>query len=404
MIKALYSLGLLALGASATELRTAPVGKKLFGQYIVRLKDSENLESLRTHIAAMKSMLGDDMEELFVYENLAAYGYNAYSTKLSAPALQILMKQDNIFAVEEDQVVSINECLTEKDADWGLVRTSVRNYTRGVDTTYNYPSTGDGEGVDAYIIDTGIYCENDDFTGKSTGSCSFGFSSVTEGIINPTTDETDGNGHGTHCAGTVGGQTYGVAKAVDLIAVKVLSDRGSGSTSGVIAGIDWVAGEVSKTKKPSVANLSLGGGFSQENNDAIERATQAGVTMIVAAGNDDSDACNYSPASAPSAITVGATDDSNSRAYYSNYGSCLDIFGPGSDITSAWIGSPDATNTISGTSMASPHVAGVAAKYLSADNSLSVDQLTAKVISEATKDVVSDVESGSPNLMAYASC
>jgi serine protease len=165
-----------------------------------------------------------------------------------------------------------------------------------------------------------------------------------------------------------------------------------------------VAGQVSASKKPSVANLSLGGGFSQTTNDAVERLVAAGVTTAVAAGNDNSDACNYSPASAPNVITVGATDKTNSKASYSNYGTCLDIWGPGSGITSAWIGSPSATNTISGTSMASPHICGVAAKYLSEDTSLTTSQVTAKVVSTATQNAISGITATSPNLIGYCNC
>jgi len=186
--------------------------------------------------------------------------------------------------------------------------------------------------------------------------------------------------------------------------VKVLSDSGSGSTSGVISGINWVAGQASSSKRRSVANLSLGGSFSQANNDAVTAAVNAGVVMAVAAGNDNKDACTYSPASTPLAVTVGATDDLNVRATYSNYGSCLDIFGPGTAITSSWIGSPSATNTISGTSMATPHICGVAALYRSADSSLSATDVGAKLVQDATQNVISNVGTGSPNLMVYGTC
>ena len=216
-------------------------------------------------------------------------------------------------------------------------------------------------------------------------------------------DTTDGNGHGTHCAGSVAGQTYGVAKEANLIAVKVMSDKGSGSTSNIISGVNWVAGQAKATGKPSVANLSIGGGYSQANNDAIAGLVAAGVTASVAAGNDNSDACNYSPASEPTAITVAATDKTNARAYYSNYGSCCDVFGPGSNITSAWIGSPSATNTISGTSMASPHVCGVAAKFLSANPAATPADITAQILAEASVGEITDTQ-GTPNLMVYGYC
>jgi len=189
-----------------------------------------------------------------------------------------------------------------------------------------------------------------------------------------------------------------------LIAVKVLSDRGSGSSSGVIAGIDWVAGRAGVTGRKSVANMSLGGGFSQVQNDAVKAAFNAGVHFSVAAGNDNSNACNYSPASEPTAYTVAATDITNSRASYSNYGTCVDIFGPGSSITSSWIGSPTATNTISGTSMASPHVCGTAAKYWSADLTLTPTTLSQKLTSTASQNEVTNPQVGTPNLIAFGTC
>jgi serine protease len=312
-----------------------------------------------------------------------------------------LLASDVVSYVEEDQTRNIIDCQSESNPAWGLARTNVRDYNVSKTYTYDYSTGSTGAGVDAYVIDTGIYCENNDFVNKKVGSCTFGYSSVTNffGVV----DETDGNGHGTHVSGTIAGQTYGVAKEADLIAVKVMSDRGSGSSSNILSGIDWVISNVKKTKKPSVANLSIGGGFSQTENDAIQSATDAGITMVVAAGNDDSDACEYSPASAASAITVGATGDDNARAYYSNYGKCLDVFGPGTDITSTWIDAVDATNTISGTSMASPHVCGVAAKILSQNPTFTVAQVTAQMLSDATKDVVTDVQN-SANLMVYAAC
>mmetsp|Transcript_24962 Transcript_24962/g.36823 ORF Transcript_24962/g.36823 Transcript_24962/m.36823 type:complete len:401 (-) Transcript_24962:166-1368(-) len=399
MFKAVLVSAALAY-STAAELRAA-AGKKIFGQYIVRLHDNEKVDTLRDHIQEMQEALGGDMEPMFTYESLAEHKFVGYATKLSSFGLDVVMKQDIVDYVEEDQVVDINDCQSESNPDWGIARANHHNYSYTNTYTYDYTTGNTGNNVDAYIIDTGIYCENNEFTGKTTGSCTFGYSSVKNifGVV----DETDGNGHGTHCAGTVAGITYGVAKEANLIAVKVLSDAGSGSTSGVISGIDWVTQQSQTTGRRSVANLSLGGGFSQTQNDAIEAATSAGVTMVVAAGNDNSDACNYSPASAPSAVTVGATDKTNSRASYSNYGSCVDIFGPGSSITSAWIGSPDATNTISGTSMASPHVCGTAAKYLSADNSLTVAEVTSQLLSEASKNEISDVK-GSPNLMVYGYC
>jgi len=391
--------------SSAAQYTPARSGKRIQGRYIVRLHNNANRSMLMAHVEQLQGLLGRDMEQLFVYKNLADHSFVGYSASLTSNALRVLMARDDIFSIEEDQVVELDACNAESNPDWGLARTNYRDYNYANTTyTYNYADGTSGAGVDAYIIDTGIYCENNDFTSKKVGTCTFGYSTVKGGIFGTgEIDTTDGNGHGTHCAGTVAGQTYGIAKEANLIAVKVLSDSGSGSTSGVIGGIDWVTGQVAANKKPSVANMSLGGGFSQAQNDAVAAAVNANVVMVVAAGNDDKNACDYSPASEPSAVTVGATDKKNARASYSNWGSCVDIFGPGSEITSAWIGSPSATKTISGTSMASPHVCGVAAKYKSANTALSVAQIAQQLISNATPNVISDVKT-SPNLMVYGTC
>jgi subtilisin family serine protease len=321
--------------------------------------------------------------------------------------LEAVLRDNRVMYVEEDQVVSLNACQTQTGADWGLLRVANANYTSttSASLTNQYLDGSAGVNIDAYIIDTGIYCENNDFVNKKVGSCKFGESFVYEGFgPNKVKDTTDGNGHGTHCAGTVAGITYGVAKEANLIAVKVLSDSGSGSTSGVIDGINWAASNSKTTGRKSVANLSLGGGFSQANNDAVTALVEAGVTTAVAAGNDNADACSYSPASTPIAITVAASDKTNSRASYSNYGTCVDVYGPGSSITSAWIGSPSATNTISGTSMASPHVAGVAAKILSANPDFSPTDVNKKIVDDAQVGQMTNNPAGTPNLMIYANC
>lgn len=372
-------------------------------QYIIRLKSNQKLEQLRSHIQEVAEDIGGfDMQLGHVFENLVEHGVVGYSARLTRVGLNILLKHDIIESIEDDQIRHLYDCQQQtKDVDWGLARTNDANFTHAVSYQYQYTTGSTGRGVDAYVIDTGIYCENNDFVNKKFGTCSFGFSAVKSalGVV----DVTDGNGHGTHVSGSIAGFTYGVAKEADLIAVKVMSDRGSGSSSNILAGIDWVVGNVKKTKKPSVANLSIGGGFSQTENDAIKAATQAGVVMVVAAGNEDSDACDTSPASEPSAITVAASDDKNIRASYSNWGSCVDVFGPGSNIKSTWIDAPDATNTISGTSMASPHVCGVAAKILSANPTFTVTQVTNKLINDSINNQISDVK-GTPNRIVFSSC
>jgi len=386
---------------TGAKYKTTQNGKAIFSQYLIRLNSDQDRNSLHTHLEELKLQLGSDFEVLDRYDSMSPSHFLGYAAKLSSVGVQLLLKNSKVMYVEEDQTVHLNDCQQETNPDWGLARTNYHNYDTTQTYTYDYTTGATGAGVDAYIIDTGIYCENNDFVNKKVGTCTFGYSSVKNifGVV----DTTDGNGHGTHCAGTVAGQTYGVAKEANLIAVKVMSDQGTGSTSNIVSGINWVAGQVKANGRPAVANLSIGGGYSQANNDAVAGLVGAGVTTAVAAGNDNSDACNYSPASEPLAITVAATDKYNARAYYSNYGSCCDIFGPGSNITSAWIGSPTATNTISGTSMASPHVCGVAAKYVSVNPAATPATITSQLLAAASVNEISDVQ-GTANLMVYGYC
>jgi len=244
--------------------------------------------------------------------------------------------------------------------------------------------------VTVYIIDTGINLTHSDYSGRAFT----GVDKVTAGGT-----AADCNGHGSHVAGTVGGTLYGVAKKVKLVAVRVLDCSGSGSNSGVIAGIDWVT---ANRVLPAAANMSLGGGFSATLNSAVDRSTAAGVTYAIAAGNSTADACNSSPASAASGITVGATDINDAFASFSNFGTCVHINAPGVNITSAWIGSNTATNTISGTSMAAPHVGGTAALYLQVNPSATPSQVRSALTSNATASKISGVPAGTPNLLLYS--
>lgn len=300
---------------------------------------------------------------------------------------------------------------TEKMSPWGLARVSHRDaLSFGTFNKYLYAAEG-GEGVDAYVIDTGTNVEHVDFEGRAHW-----------GKTIPTNDEdVDGNGHGTHCSGTIAGKKYGVAKKANVYAVKVLRSNGSGSMADVVAGVEYAAkSHIEQVKaakdgkrkgfKGSVANMSLGGGKTQALDDVVNAAVAAGIHFAVAAGNDNADACNYSPASAAKAITVGASAIDDSRAYFSNYGKCTDIFGPGLSILSTWIGSKYATNTISGTSMASPHICGLLAYYLSlqpaGDSEFSVAPITpekmkANMLSIATVDALSDIPAETPNLLAW---
>ncbi|KAL7746831.1 hypothetical protein RI367_007764, partial [Sorochytrium milnesiophthora] len=269
---------------------------------------------------------------------------------------------------------------------WGLRRIS--EHALDLEQPYTYPDTA-GAGVTAYIIDTGVMIDHPDIKGRATWGLT-----ACDGC-----KDVDDVGHGTHVATTIGGTTYGVAKKVNLVAVKVLGGDGSGTNSGVIAGINWVADQVKKNPgKPAVANMSLGGDKSQELNDAVSAAVAAGVVFGVAAGNDHKDACEGSPSSTPEAICVAASDNTDTRASFSDYGSCVSIFAPGVDITAGW--NDGNSQTISGTSMATPHVVGVAALYLGENPSLTPAQVKSQMLDAATKDLMKDPK-GSANLFVY---
>jgi PKD repeat protein len=325
-------------------------------------------------------LAGDHGGELgYVYE----HAVRGFSVRLPAQAAAALARNPNVAYIEADQVMTIS--VTQNNATWGIDRIDQRDLP--LSGTYTYEATGSG--VRSYIIDTGIRNSHQDFGGRASS----GFTAINDGR-----GTDDCNGHGTHVAGTVGGTVYGVAKQTALIAVRVLNCQGSGTTSGVIAGVDWVT---ANHIKPAVANMSLGGGASSTLDNAVANSIAAGVTYAVAAGNSNANACNYSPARVASAITVGATTSSDARASYSNFGSCLDIFAPGSSITSAWRTSNTATNTISGTSMASPHVAGVAALVLQGTPGASPASVTSAITSNATTGKVTSAGSGSANRLLF---
>ncbi|HMP98589.1 MAG TPA: S8 family serine peptidase [Cyclobacteriaceae bacterium] len=311
---------------------------------------------------------------------------DGFVAKLSNEELLKLRNDERISYIEPDGIVT-KYSGTQTNATWGLDRVDQRALP--LNQTYTYDATGTG--VTAYIIDTGIRTAHVDFGGRAQrGFDAFGGNSE------------DCNGHGTHVAGTVGGTTYGVAKNVTLVGVRVLDCNGSGSFSGIIAGMDWV---VANASGPSVANMSLGGGSSTAVNDAVQRMYDAGVPVIVAAGNGNiagraQDACNYSPAGAPRAYTVGATTTSDAKTSWSNYGNCVNIFAPGASITSAWHTSNTAINTISGTSMASPHVAGAAALYLQNNPGASSQQVYDFLTANSTKNIVTN-SSTANNHMLY---
>jgi subtilisin family serine protease len=317
-----------------------------------------------------------------VYRN----ALKGFSATLSEQAALRIANDPRVAYVEEDGEVSIQA--TQSGATWGLDRIDQRDLP--LNSTYNYNTTASN--VKVYIIDTGIRTTHSQFGGRAIN----GYDAV-DGSL----PAADCNGHGTHVAGTVGGSTYGVAKGVTLVAVRVLNCQGSGTNSGVIAGIDWVTSN-HPAGAPAVANMSLGGGASTAIDDAVRRSIADGVTYAVASGNSNVDACSSSPARVAEAITVNSSTSSDARSSFSNYGSCTDIFAPGSSITSAWYSSDTATNTISGTSMATPHVAGVAALYLAGNTSASPATVWAAIRDSATLNKITSAGSGSPNRLLYS--
>ncbi|MFG2642906.1 S8 family peptidase [Streptomyces sp. NPDC048370] len=312
-----------------------------------------------------------------------------FSTTLSKARASELAKDPRVAYVEQNATVHMTE--TQPGATWGLDRVDQRDLP--LSTTYTY--TTQASNVTAYIIDTGIRTSHSEFGGRAT---------VGTDTVGGGQNGQDCQGHGTHVAGTVGGAKYGVAKGAKLVAVRVLDCNGSGTTAGVIAGVDWVT---ANAVKPAVANMSLGGGTNASLDDAVKRSIASGVTYAVAAGNGNflglpARACNYSPARVPEAITVGATDSADKRASFSNYGTCVDLFAPGVSITSAWKDNDTATNTISGTSMATPHTAGVAALYLSANPTSTPAQVSKALVDNATPGKVQNPMTGSPNKLLHS--
>jgi cerevisin len=333
-----------------------------------------------------------------------------YSGHFDDAVIEKVRRHPDVEYVEKDSVVHTladEEGELEKNAPWGLARISHRKSLGFGDFNKYLYAADAGEGVDVYVIDTGTSIKHVDFEGRAHW-----------GKTIPANDaDEDGNGHGTHCSGTVGGKKYGVAKKAEIYAVKVLRSNGSGTMADVVKGVEWAANahtkkvkEGKKGFKGSAANMSLGGGKSPALDRAVNGAVSAGIHFAVAAGNDNADSCNYSPAAADQAITVGASALDDSRAYFSNFGKCNDIFAPGLSILSTWIGSPYATNTISGTSMASPHIAGLLAYYLSlqpaSDSEYAVAAITPKELKEsiiaiATEGALSDVPADTKNILAW---
>ncbi|MEW2115733.1 S8 family peptidase [Streptomyces sp. NPDC005474] len=342
--------------------------------YIVTLRKTAGLKASSSAGKKLIGEYGGTVRKTF------STALNGYMATLSAAEARRLAADPAVAALEQNQTVHLDA--TQSSAPWGLDR--VDQAALPLSGTYTYPDSA-GAGVTAYVIDTGVRITHSQISGRATN----GFDAV-----DGDSTAQDGNGHGTHVATTIAGSTYGVAKAAKIVAVRVLDNNGSGTTAGVIAGIDWVTANHSG---PSVANMSLGGGASASLDTAVANSIASGVTYAVAAGNSNTNASSSSPARVAAAITVGATTSTDARASYSNFGSILDIFAPGSSITAGWNTSDTATNTISGTSMATPHVAGAVAVYLAGHPSATPAQVATALTNGATTGVVTSSGSGSPN-------
>ncbi len=362
--------------ASEGTIRHADVAGAIEGRYIVALKGEASIQAgTQAQVQAQAESLAEAYGGTVDLVYSAAFrGFSLSATEAQAKRLTA---DPEVRYVEADGIAKATGT-QQNPPSWGLDRID-----GALDDGYTYPN--EGQGVTAYVLDTGVDMDHPQFEGRATSGYDF---------IDDDPDASDCQGHGTHVAGTVGSRDYGVAKSVDIVSVRVLNCQGTGQWSQIIGGIDWVTQNASG---PSIGNMSIGGGANSSVDNAVEGALDTGVQFAIAAGNASENACNTSPARVPGAITLGATTRSDSRASYSNYGSCLDLFAPGSNITSTRNGG--GSTQMSGTSMATPHTAGAAALYLSAHPDASPQQVRDAIVGAAESGVVGNPGSGSPNLL-----
>jgi subtilisin family serine protease len=414
MLKIVSLLALVAAAAAVAPIHKGD-GTAADNAWIVVFHKESTQEARDAHMSSIKGLTESDQ----ISEVTREYSFNkffGYAATLSPEMLTKVAADDKtVEFIESDQIMKANlpvqkvpapvdmrtglplnttskkACAVQREATWGLVRTGERDIR--LDGLFNHDDEG-GKDIDAYIIDTGIYLEHVEFEGRARWGID---------TVNRVSPETDRNGHGTHVAGTVMSKSYGVSKQANAVAVQVLGASGSGSTAGVIEGVEYVCADHREKGNKCVANMSLGGGFSLAMNRAVEEAIGCGCQFAVAAGNENNNACLSSPASAEDCVTVSSSDNNDRRSYFSNYGSCSDIFAPGSSITSTWIGSEYAINTISGTSMAAPHIAGVMCNILKDRPTLYPADVKAVLLESGTTGKITDVV-GTPNVLGYTQC
>ncbi|HBK56236.1 MAG TPA: serine protease [Xanthomonadales bacterium] len=374
---------LVAFSTTAWSAELRRVANPIEGQYIVVLKEDAQLSAQQRGKAPLDKIAAvaadNGLYADITFENVI----QGFVTRTDDAGMRRLMRDSRVAFIEEDGMSYPS--VTQTGATWGIDRVDQRD--RPLNGTYVY-DTG-ASNVRAYVIDTGILASHTDFGGRVSG----GATAISDGR-----GTSDCNGHGTHVAGTIGGATWGIAKQVRLVPVRVFGCTGGAANSTIVSAMDWVR---TNHVKPAVVNMSLGGPAASTIDTAANNLINAGVTLVVAAGNDNQNACNFSPARVANAITVGSTTSTDARSSFSNFGTCLDLFAPGSSITSAWWTSNTATNTISGTSMASPHVAGMAAIVLAGNTGASPATVRSTIVTKATTNRLTSIGTGSPNLLLY---